>query len=331
MTNIVGVRFRQAGKIYYFDPLEWQFELNEPVVVETARGIEIGQVALENKEVPESEITAPLKAIIRKANPADLEQYEKNLTDEEQAMATCKDRIRKHKLEMKPVDVEYTLDRNKIIFYFTAEGRVDFRELVKDLASVFRTRIELRQIGVRDEAKMRNGIGPCGRELCCATHLQDFTSVSIRMAKEQSLSLNPSKISGICGRLMCCLKYEQDNYEYVRRILPKVGSRVRTPDGEGDVIGNSAIKRQLRVKVNINDEDIILYHSIDDCELLSGSYEDSGKKNHSKEEESGGKKMRRNKKEVQKILETEDCLKGNGPDLDATTQEITPPGTEEEV
>lgn len=278
MVNIVGVRFKKAGKIYYFDPLEWDLIKDDAVIVETARGVELGLVALGRTPVAEGEVIAPLKPVLRPASAEDLDQHRENLVREKEAMVICKEKIAAHGLAMKLVDAEYTFDRNKVIFYFTADGRVDFRELVKDLASVFRTRIELRQIGVRDEAKMKSGIGPCGRSLCCATHLTDFTSVSIKMAKEQSLSLNPTKISGICGRLMCCLNYEQENYEIIRKILPRVGSLVNTPDGEGDVIANSVVKEEIKVRRSVEGEDVISYYSIHDCQLLKGSYEDSGKR-----------------------------------------------------
>ncbi|HBR02250.1 MAG TPA: stage 0 sporulation protein, partial [Ruminiclostridium sp.] len=208
MVNVVGVRFRTAGKIYYFDPCEFIFEKGDMVIVETARGIECGEVVVANHEVKDEDVVAPLKNVIRKADEEDLKHVQENHTKEKDAFAICLEKIKKHGLEMKLIDVEYTFDNNKILFYFTADGRVDFRELVKDLASVFRTRIELRQIGVRDEAKMMGAIGACGRPLCCSTHLAEFHPVSIKMAKEQNLSLNPTKISGICGRLMCCLNYE---------------------------------------------------------------------------------------------------------------------------
>jgi cell fate regulator YaaT (PSP1 superfamily) len=249
LYNVVGVRFKRAGKIYYFDPVEWPVQRDQHVIVETARGIEYGKVVIGPKTVGENDVVLPLKKVIRIANEADATLVDANRQAAKDAFATCMDKIKAHQLKMKLVDVEYTFDRNKIIFYFTAEGRVDFRELVKDLASVFRTRIELRQIGVRDEAKMLGGIGPCGRVLCCSSWLGDFEPVSIKMAKDQNLSLNPTKISGLCGRLMCCLKYEHDNYESVKEELPTVGKWVVTSIGEGKVVGINAGERKVHVQL----------------------------------------------------------------------------------
>ena len=247
--TVVGVRFKKAGKIYYFDPGEHLLAPGDGVIVETARGVEFGQVVFGPMTVDEEEIVAPLKKVIRKADNQDCRQLALNREKESKAYQVCLEKISDHKLPMKLVGVEQTFDANKIIFYFTADGRIDFRELVKDLASVFRTRIELRQIGVRDEAKMVGGLGCCGRELCCSTWLSDFASVSIRMAKEQNLSLNPTKISGICGRLMCCLKYENESYEHARQSLPGLGSWVITPDGEGKVSGVNIFKKCLNVEL----------------------------------------------------------------------------------
>lgn len=249
MYKVVGVRFKKAGKIYYFDPLDYSLSYNENVIVETARGIEFGKVVCPVMEVGENDVVLPLKKIIRPALPEDLETVEENRQQARMAYTTCVTKIAEHALEMKLVDVEYTFDRNKIVFYFTAEGRVDFRNLVKDLASIFRTRIELRQIGVRDEAKMLGGIGPCGRMLCCSTYLGDFDPVSIKMAKDQNLSLNPSKISGLCGRLMCCLKYENDEYEEAKAQMPDIGKSVQTPEGPGRVVGLNLLERILQVTV----------------------------------------------------------------------------------
>ncbi|WP_270167050.1 PSP1 domain-containing protein [Paenibacillus sp. SYP-B4298] len=249
MYNVVGVRFKKAGKIYYFDPVEHAVEKNQHVIVETARGIEYGKVVVGQKQVEEEDVVLPLKKVIRIAGDADAKVMEENRNAAKNAFTTCMGKIRDHQLKMKLVDVEFTFDRNKIIFYFTAEGRVDFRELVKDLASVFRTRIELRQIGVRDEAKMLGGIGPCGRILCCSSWLGDFEPVSIKMAKDQNLSLNPTKISGLCGRLMCCLKYEHDNYESIREELPATGKVVITSLGEGKVTGINASARTVYVQL----------------------------------------------------------------------------------
>lgn len=247
--KVVGIRFKKAGKIYYFDPEDNLLTEGEGAIVETARGVEYGQVAVGPHEVEESEIVAPLKKVIRKATDLDNDQLKANKEKEEKAFQTGVEKIALHNLPMKLVGVEQTFDGNKIIFYFTADGRIDFRELVKDLASVFRTRIELRQIGVRDEAKMIGGLGCCGRELCCSVWLSDFASVSIRMAKDQNLSLNPTKISGICGRLMCCLKYENDSYEKAREAFPETGSPVATPDGEGRVAGVNIFKNTISVEL----------------------------------------------------------------------------------
>lgn len=250
MAQIIGVRFKNVGKIYYFDPQDIEIEVGTKVIVETARGIECGTVAIANREVPDEEIVHPLKSIIRVANDEDLKKVEENHRKEDEAFKICLKKIEQHKLAMKLIDCEYTFDNNKVIFCFTADGRIDFRELVKDLASVFRTRIELRQIGVRDEAKSLGGIGVCGRQFCCSTFLGDFQPVSIKMAKEQSLSLNPSKISGICGRLMCCLKYEQEAYEDLLKVTPKVGAIVISPDGKGVVEEVNLLTGILKVKLD---------------------------------------------------------------------------------
>ena len=243
MIKIVGVRFKTAGKIYYFDPAELEINLNSHLVVETARGIECGLVVITNREVDDAEIISPLKKVIRIATEEDIEHLNENKKKEKEAFIICTKKIMEHNLDMKLTDTEYTFDNNKILFYFTAEGRVDFRDLVKDLASIFKTRIELRQIGVRDESKMMGGLGICGRVLCCKSFLGEFQPVSIKMAKEQGLSLNPTKISGACGRLMCCLKYEQDAYEEILRRFPKIGAIVSTPDGQGTIINLSLLKQ----------------------------------------------------------------------------------------
>ena len=245
MSEVVGIRFKEVGKIYYFDPLEFKLNKGDRVIVETIRGIECGEVALGNKEVDEEEIIKPLKPIIRVATPDDLKVIEKNKKKEKEAFDICLKKIAAHGLDMKLIDVEYTFDSSKVIFYFTSDGRVDFRELVKDLASVFRIRIELRQIGVRDESKMKGGLGMCGRPFCCNSFLGDFQPVSIKMAKEQGLSLNPTKISGTCGRLMCCLKYEQEAYEHLLRVTPKVGAIVETSSGRGTVVEVDMLKVRL--------------------------------------------------------------------------------------
>ena len=250
MTEVIGVRFKQVGKIYYFSPNGVQMPVGEKVIVETARGIECGEVAISNRQIKDEGIVKPLKTVIRVANKDDLRRIEENKVKEKKAFKLCLEKIEKQKLQMKLVDVEYTFDNNKILFYFTADGRVDFRELVKDLASVFKTRIELRQIGVRDEAKMLGGLGICGRPFCCSSFLGEFQPVSIKMAKEQGLSLNPTKISGTCGRLMCCLKYEQNAYENLIRITPKVGAYVSTSEGKGTVTEISLLTGLVKVRLD---------------------------------------------------------------------------------
>ncbi len=254
MYNVAGIRFKKAGKIHYFDPMDYDLRVDDYVIVESARGTEYGKVVSMMVDMDGSDLVLPLKKVIRPASTEDMDKVEENQLDAEKAFTTCDAKIQEHKLDMKLVDVEYTFDRNKVIFYFTAEGRVDFRNLVKDLASIFRTRIELRQIGVRDEAKMLGGIGPCGRMLCCSTFLGDFEPVSIKMAKDQNLSLNPSKISGLCGRLMCCLKYENDEYEEAKALMPDIGSRIETPDGPGKVVGLNLLERLLKVKLTDQDQ-----------------------------------------------------------------------------
>ncbi len=250
MAEVIGVRFKNVGKIYYFDPIGLTFESGQKVIVETARGVECGQVVLANREVSDETVVSPLKPVMRLATERDLAVIEENRQKEKEAFTICQEKIAKHKLVMKLVDVEYTFDNNKILFYFTADGRVDFRELVKDLASIFRTRIELRQIGVRDESKMLGGLGICGRPFCCSSYLGEFQPVSIKMAKEQGLSLNPTKISGTCGRLMCCLKYEQENYEELLKITPKIGASVKTPDGRGTVVDANLLTGVLSVRMD---------------------------------------------------------------------------------
>ena len=250
MLEIVGVQFKTVGKVYYFDPQKGKFEIGDDVIVETVRGVEYGTVATANKTVTEDEISAPLRPVIRKATPEDEKRLVMNKQKEKDAFRACLEKIEKHNLNMKLIDVEYTFDRSKVLFYFTADGRVDFRELVKDLASVFKTRIELRQIGVRDEAKMLGGLGVCGRNLCCNSFLGEFVPVSIKMAKEQGLSLNPTKISGTCGRLMCCLNYEQKTYEKYMVGLPKPGAIVKTDDGRGVVENVATLKRRLTVRLD---------------------------------------------------------------------------------
>ena len=255
MIKIVGVRFRNAGKIYYFDPKKLAIKKGDHVIVETARGIEYGSVVANVQEVTDDKVVQPLKAVIRIANAEDDAKAARNKEKEKDAMRICQEKIRKHKLEMKLIDAEYTFDNNKVLFYFTADGRIDFRELVKDLAAVFKTRIELRQIGVRDETKLIGGVGICGRPLCCHTFLSEFAPVSIRMAKEQNLSLNPAKISCVCGRLMCCLKNEEETYEYLNSRLPGVGDKVTADDGfKGEVQSVNVLRQLVKVLVDVDDE-----------------------------------------------------------------------------
>ena len=255
MVKVIGVRFRQAGKIYNFDPLDFKIEVGNHVIVETARGIEYGKVVQGVQEKNEEDVIMPLKPVIRVATEEDDKIAKQNKDKEKKAFFICKEKIKKHGLEMKLIDTEYTFDNNKVLFYFTADGRIDFRELVKDLASVFKTRIELRQVGVRDETKMLGGIGICGRPLCCSTYLSEFIPVSIKMAKEQNLSLNPTKISGICGRLMCCLKNEQKAYEYLNSNLPNVGETVKTFDGlKGEVKSVNVLRQKVKIVIEQNDE-----------------------------------------------------------------------------
>ncbi len=250
MAEVVGVRFKEVGKVYYFDPDGHSLKKGDMVIVETARGVECGEVAMENRDVSEEEIVKPLKKLVRVATDEDIDKVKENKKKEKEAFEICEKKILKHGLDMKLVDIEYTFDNSKILFYFTADGRVDFRELVKDLASVFHTRIELRQIGVRDESKMLGGIGICGRPFCCSSFLGDFQPVTVKMAKEQGLSLNPTKISGTCGRLMCCLKYEQNAYDHLLRITPKTGAIVETPEGRGKVVDVNLLRGIIKVQLD---------------------------------------------------------------------------------
>ncbi|KNF09824.1 stage 0 sporulation protein YaaT [Gottschalkia purinilytica] len=269
MVTVVGIRFKKAGKIYYFDPDNIDVSKDDYAIVETARGVEFGQAVVGPKEVSEEEIVPPLKKVLRLATEEDIQKHNENKEKETYAFDICLKKIEEHGLDMKLIDVEYTFDNNKVIFYFTADGRVDFRELVKDLASIFKTRIELRQIGVRDEAKMIGGLGPCGKPLCCATFLGEFEPVSIKMAKEQNLSLNPTKISGICGRLMCCLKYEHETYEKILEKLPPVGATVMTPRGKGIVMETVTLLELAKVKVKGEDDtEEIVPFLIEEIELL---------------------------------------------------------------
>lgn len=268
MVKVVGVRFRNAGKIYYFGPGKLDIHAGMHVIVETARGVEMGTVMTEPKGVSEEEVIQPLKPVIRIATEADEKTVAKNREKEKDAFRICLEKIAKHKLDMKLVEAEYTFDNNKLLFYFTADGRIDFRELVKDLAAVFRTRIELRQIGVRDETKIMGGIGICGRALCCNTYLSEFAPVSIKMAKEQNLSLNPTKISGVCGRLMCCLKNEEETYEYLNSRLPSIGDRVTTVDGlKGEVSSVNVLRQMVKVLVEVDDEKELREYPVDELKF----------------------------------------------------------------
>ena len=287
MVEVVGVKFKDAGKVYYFGPGGVQVERGDHVIVETARGLEYGTVSMGNRQVPEEEIVSPLKEIVRQATEADAQKHQQNLDKRDRAMRLCQEKIDAHGLEMKLVDVEYTFDNSKVVFYFTADGRVDFRELVKDLAAVFRMRIELRQIGVRDEAKMLGGVGNCGRGLCCHTWLRDFEPVSIKMAKVQNLSLNPTKISGICGRLMCCLKYENDLYAKLKKGMPNTGERVKTPDGKAIVVDTNILESTVKTRLileeasadNDNEEKLSTeFYVYDKDEIRRQSKKNSGKK-----------------------------------------------------
>lgn len=265
MITVVGVRFKKAGKIYYFDPAEVPVNQGDHVIVETARGIEYGECVIGKRDISEEQIVSPLKPVLRVSTEEDDANHQNNKIKAQEALKVCLEKIKTHELDMKLIDVEYTFDNNKVIFYFTADGRIDFRELVKDLAAIFRTRIELRQIGVRDESKMVKGLGPCGREICCGSWLGDFAPVSIKMAKDQNLSLNPVKISGLCGRLMCCLKYEYDTYVQIRVGMPNRGDKVKTPEGMAVVVDTNILLEQVRVRHMVKDkqgelsEDIVTY------------------------------------------------------------------------
>lgn len=297
MIKVVGIRFRTAGKIYFFDPLQFEIKRGDNVIVETARGIEFGTAVSDVREVTDDKVVQPLKPVLRIANERDKEQEAANKLKEKEAFKICLEKIQKHGLEMKLIDAEYTFDNNKVLFYFTADGRIDFRELVKDLAGVFKTRIELRQIGVRDETKIVGGIGICGRPLCCHTHLSDFIPVSIKMAKEQNLSLNPTKISGVCGRLMCCLKHEEDTYEELNRRLPGIGDFVTTEDGlKGEVQSVNVLRQLVKVVVDKDDEKEIREYPVDELRF---------RKRHGKKEQ-----MELSKEELKELerMEQEDQL-----------------------
>lgn len=287
MTKVIGVRFRRAGKIYYFSPGKLKIDTGDHVIVETARGVEYGHVVIGTREVEDDRVVQPLKSVIRLSTPEDDDQEMSNREKEKEAFKICQDKIRKHRLEMKLIDAEYTFDNNKVLFYFTADGRIDFRELVKDLAAVFKTRIELRQIGVRDETKILGGIGICGRPLCCHTHQSEFLPVSIKMAKEQNLSLNPTKISGVCGRLMCCLKHEEETYEELNSRLPNVGDHVTARDGSrGDVCSVNVLRQLVKVIVTLeNEEKEIREYKVEELKFRARRKKDKKNQNKSRQEE----------------------------------------------
>lgn len=311
MTKIVGVRFRNAGKSYYFDPKDMELFVNDKVIVETARGMELGTVTIPAMDVDDEKVSQPLKEITRKATDKDIQKAKDNEVAEKEAYKICLEKIAKHNLEMKLVQAEYTFDKSKLLFYFTADGRVDFRELVKDLAAVFHTRIELRQIGVRDETKILGGIGICGRELCCKTYLTEFAPVSIKMAKEQNLSLNPTKISGVCGRLMCCLKNEEDTYEYLNRNTPKRGDIVATAGGEtGEIIDVNVLRQTLRVLFEENDNKEVREYNVDEVTVKGHKKKGPNNQNQqksaeeTKEEQEASKLEELDKQEEAVVAET---------------------------
>ena len=308
MIKVIGVRFRTAGKIYYFDPVKYDVKRGDHVIVETARGIEFGTVVLAPKEVEDDKVVQPLKPVLRLATEKDMEQEANNKKKEKEAYKICLEKIRKHNLEMKLIDAEYTFDNNKVLFYFTADGRIDFRELVKDLAAVFKTRIELRQIGVRDETKIVGGIGICGRPLCCHTHLSEFAPVSIKMAKEQNLSLNPTKISGVCGRLMCCLNNEEETYEELNRKLPNVGDFVTADDGlKGEGHSVNVLRQMVKVLVDINDEKELKEYRADQLRF---------KKKHKNRKDNSSTEDLKELKELEKLEKKEKQEKHSGLDDD---------------
>ena len=308
MVKIVGVRFRNAGKVYYFDPKGYKIKAGDHVIVETARGVEYGSVVGGVRNVPDDTIVQPLKAVIRVATPEDDVRAQRNRDKEKDALKICQEKIIKHGLEMKLIDAEYTFDNNKVLFYFTADGRIDFRELVKDLAAVFKMRIELRQIGVRDETKILGGIGICGRVLCCNSYLSEFAPVSIKMAKEQNLSLNPTKISGVCGRLMCCLKNEEDTYEYLNSRLPGIGDTVTTVDGQkGEVQSVNVLRQKVKILIDVDDEKELQEYDVKDLKFKPRRRKDKGGKGEKNEKANkDGKDMKDS--EVDKELRALEAL-----------------------
>ena len=305
MTKVIGVRFRSAGKIYFFSPGKYMIKKGDHVIVETARGVEYGTVVCEPRDVEDDQVVKPLKAVLRTASTKDDEQEKANREKEKEAFKVCLEKIKKHNLEMKLIDAEYTFDNNKILFYFTADGRIDFRELVKDLAAVFKTRIELRQIGVRDETKIIGGYGICGRPLCCHSYLSDFVPVSIKMAKEQSLSLNPTKISGVCGRLMCCLKNEEDVYEELNRKMPGVGDFCTAKDGLcGEVSSVNILRQTVKILVEVDDEKEVHEYKLEELESI--------KKKQKKKNNGGGKKNSQEDADMKELEKLEKIEKQEG-------------------
>ena len=302
MANIIGVRFKRAGKIYFFDPDGKQIERGEHVIVETSMGMEYGEVVIANRQLPQEKIVTPLKKIIRVANKDDAKKNEENKKQEKEAFKVCEKKIKEHGLEMKLLDVEFKFDKSKILFFFTADGRIDFRDLVRDLAAIYKTRIELRQVGVRDEVKRLGGNGVCGRELCCCSFLGNFEAVSIKMAKEQNVSLNPSKISGNCGRLMCCLQYEQNVYEEKLKKLPKIGAIVKTDDGQGEVCGLETLKEIVKVKFKDGDETFFKKYNAKDIKII---------KNIEKEQDNIDKEELEDLAELEKLEELDKKEKQN--------------------
>ena len=316
MIKIIGVRFRTAGKVYYFDPKNMDIKRGQHVIVETARGTEYGHVVVGTKEVSNEEVVQPLKPVIRVATAEDDEHARRNREKEREALVICQQKINKHQLEMKLIDAEYTFDNNKILFYFTADGRIDFRELVKDLAVVFKMRIELRQIGVRDETKILGGVGICGRALCCHTYLSEFAPVSIKMAKEQNLSLNPTKISGVCGRLMCCLKNEEETYEYLNSRLPDVGETVTLPGGEkGEVHSVNVLRQTVKVVIEVDDGKEMNEYSVSDLKFKPK------KRKNSKEADKEGKERKGNKEGEKEPKEKKNPKHHNKKDKEMSSQE----------
>lgn len=313
MVKIIGVRFRNAGKVYYFDPKNYKVKSGDHVIVETVRGVEYGTVVGGIRNVDEKTVVQPLKAVMRMATPDDDARAKRNREKEKEALKICQEKIQKHGLDMKLIDAEYTFDNNKVLFYFTADGRIDFRELVKDLAAVFKMRIELRQIGVRDETKILGGIGICGRVLCCASYLSEFAPVSIKMAKEQNLSLNPTKISGVCGRLMCCLKNEEDTYEYLNSRLPAIGETVTTPDGQkGEVQSVNVLRQKVKVLFDVDDEKEIQEYDVKELKFKPKRRKDKGNKDKGKDKGIKDNKDNTVDKELEELEELEELDKKEG-------------------